>query len=199
MIDMPRSLLCSASTMKSPPLVLRSTITGERSQNPLPQRPPFERFLLENCEKIVANARSRPFIVRLELRLEGRCPLTHENTVLRVADELLSNAMEHGFHCRQQGDVFVHLVCLSAVGVQVSVSDDGWGFDSGPIVYGNGFHLLSQIGELYFGAPAGPFVAKTAVTVVIPLNHRRPIAGLPLDFAPDLEFRLIAKERRTEP
>ena len=180
-----RALLDSETMTKSTPLVLRTTITKERPRNPSPEGPPFERLLLEHCEKIVADSRSREFMVQLEVRSEGHCPVTHENTVLRVADELLSNAMDHGFYSRQRGHLFVHVVCPPAVGVQVSVSDDGWGFDSGPIIHGNGFHLLRQIGELFLGAPAGPFLAKAAVTVVIPLNRRGPVAGLPLGFVPD--------------
>jgi two-component sensor histidine kinase len=98
----------------------------------------------------------------------------HKITVLRVADELLSNAMEHGHYARQRGHVFVHIISRVGVGVQVSVSDDGWGFDSGPIIDGNGFHLLRMIGDLYVGtAKTAPFVAKTTVTVIIPL-HRCP-------------------------
>ena len=132
-------------------------------------------MLLEHCERIVASGRSQELIVQLELKFEGICPATHEKTVLRVADELLSNAMEHGYDARQRGQIFVHVISRAGVGVQVSVSDDGWGFDHDPIIDGNGFHLLRQIGQLFLGAPAGPFVAQAAVTVVIPLNRRAPI------------------------
>jgi hypothetical protein len=127
-------------------------------------------LLLEHCEGIVAGGHSRELIVQLELKFEGVCPASHEKTVMRVADELVSNAMEHGFYSRQRGQVFVHVVSRAGVGVKVSVSDDGWGFDGGPVIDGNGFHLLRQIGELCRGAAAGPFVAKTALTVIIPLQ-----------------------------
>jgi hypothetical protein len=161
-------------------LVLTRTIVKERPPDVFLQTAPFERVLLEHCERIVAGARCPELMVRLELRFDGRCPVTHEKTVLRVADELVSNAMEHGFYNRQRGQLFVHVLCPSTIGIQVSVSDDGWGFDSGRIIDGNGFHLLRQIGELFHGAPTGPVVAKTAVTVVIPLNRHGSIAGLPL-------------------
>src|ERR1700736_5569287 len=144
-------------------IVLRSTIVGKRSRSPS-LRSPFERLLLESCERIVASGRSRELVVQLELRIEGFCPVTHEKTVLRVVDELLSNAMEHGFYNRQRGHVLVHVAGRAAVGVQVSVSDDGWGFDS-PIVDGNGFRLLRQIGDLRLEAAAGSFVSKTTITV----------------------------------
>jgi hypothetical protein len=66
----------------------------------------------------------------------------------------------------------VHVFSRAGVGVQISVSDDGWGVDSGPIIDGNGFHLLRMIGDLYVGtAKTAPFVAKTTVTVVTPLHR----------------------------
>jgi two-component sensor histidine kinase len=168
---MAESLPGNGTATKQTPLVLTSTIIKERCPDTFLQRTPFERRLLEHCERIVANARGRELMVQLELRLEGPCPVTHEKTVSRVADELVSNAMEHGFHGRQRGRLFVHVRCPPGIGVQVSASDDGWGFGSGSIIHGNGFHLLRQIGELFLGAPAGPFAANTAVTVVIPLNR----------------------------
>ena len=172
-IGMRQAVLGNEATTPPPPLILRSTIIQDRSPGSSPPRPPFERVLLEHCETIVASGRSRELIVRLELRFEGVCPETHEKTVLRVADELLSNAMEHGFYHLRRGQIFVHVVSREGVGVQVSVSDDGWGFDSGPIIDGNGFHLLRLIGDLHIGASAGPFPAKTAISVVIPFRCRR--------------------------
>jgi hypothetical protein len=159
------------------PLILKSTVIQDRSQNSSLPNSPFAGLLMKHCETIVASGRSQSLIVQLELRFEGICPATHEKTVLRVVDELLSNAMEHGFYGRQRGHVFVHVVSRAAVGVQVSVSDDGWGFDSGPMIDGNGFHLLRQIGDLHIGAAAGPLVAKTAVTVLIPLHRCRAAAS----------------------
>jgi hypothetical protein len=179
MTDMWQSAGASEATAASTPLLLRSTVFQDGSQDSCPSDRSFEQLLLEHCERILSGGRSQTLIVQLELGFEGSCPETHEKTVLRVADELLSNAMEHGFYCRERGHVFVHVVSRAGVGVQVSVSDDGWGFDSGPIIDGNGFHLLRQIGDLYMGAVAGPFWAKTGVTVIIPLHHCRAIDGSP--------------------
>jgi hypothetical protein len=172
-IGIRQSALGSGATAPPTPLILRSTVVQVRSKNPCLSSPPFERLLLEHCERVVANRRYQELIVQLELRFEGICPATHETAILRVADELLSNATEHGFYGRQRGHVFVHVVSRAGVGVRVSVSDDGWGFDSGPIIDGNGFHLLRQIGDLYMGASAGPFVANSAVTIIIPLCRCR--------------------------
>jgi two-component sensor histidine kinase len=179
-----RQFVLGSGMMATPtPLILRSTVTQNYSQSSSPLISPFERSLQEHCEKILASGRSRELIVQLEVKFEGICPATHERTVLRVADELVSNGIEHGFSGRQRGHVFVHIVSRAGVGVRVSVSDDGCGFDSGPIIDGNGFHLLRQIGDLYAGAAVeAPFAANTAITVVIPLQRQVPFAPLPRGF-----------------
>jgi len=182
---MTESRLAESTITKPIPLVRTSTIVKARSRGALLHKVPFERVLLDHCERIVAKAGCRELTVRLELRFDGRCPVTHWNAVLRVVDELVSNAMEHGFHSRLRGHLFVFVLCPPLVGVQVSVSDDGWGFDSDPIIHGNGFHLLRQVGELFFGAPAGPFIARAAVTVILPLRWHGPIMGLPCGFVPN--------------
>jgi hypothetical protein len=167
-LGMRQSALGSRTTTPAKSLILRSTIIQQHFRGSSPLRPPFEKLLLKHCQRIVASGRSRELIVQLELRLEGICPTTHEKSVLRVADELLSNTMEHGFYGRQRGHVLVHVVSRASFGVQVSVSDDGWGFDSRAVIDGNGFRLLRQIGGVFLGAAAGPFVATTTVAVVIP-------------------------------
>jgi hypothetical protein len=103
------------------------------------------------------------------VEVEGACPATHERAVLRVLDELLSNALEHGFYNRQRGRVFVRVVSHEGASVEVSVSDDGWGFEPGCIAAGNGFRLLRTIGDLRFEAPDCPFPASAAATVAIPI------------------------------
>lgn len=166
--------------MPAPP-TLRSTVFRDRTHSHAIRRVPFERLLLEHCERILASARGRKLVVHLDLKFEGACPGSHETTVLRAADELLSNSLEHGLYHRQRGRVFVHVICRVATGVQVSVSDDGWGFDGGRIIDGNGFLLLRQLGALHLAAPPGPFVANAAVTLVIPLQRHGQVSTSPGD------------------
>jgi hypothetical protein len=169
MTVMKRSGLVEGTISVPSPSTLRSSVIKERFRCPSARPVPFERVLLEHCERIAAGGSCRQLLVRIERMIEGACPVTHEMIVLRVVDELLSNAIEHGFYRRQRGRVLVHVASRATAGLEVSVSDDGWGFDSGPIIDGNGFHLLRQIGDLRFGAAAAPFVAKAAVTLVTPL------------------------------
>jgi hypothetical protein len=175
-IDIWQSALNSGATAAPTPSILRSTILQDRSQGSSHSRRIFEELLLEHCQGMLTRGRSQTPIMQLELRFEGICPTTHEKTVLRVADELLSNAVEHGYYARQRGHLVVHVISRADVCVQVSVSDDGWGFGSGPIIDGNGFRLLRQIGDLYIGAAPGPFVAKATVTVILPFHRCRATA-----------------------
>lgn len=166
--------------MPAPP-TLRNIGFGDGTQSDAIRRIPFERLLLEHCERILASGKGRKLVMHLDLKFEGACPRSHERTVLRAADELLSNCLEHGFYHRQRGRIFMHIICRVPTGVQVSVSDDGWGFDGNRITAGNGFLLLRQLGALYLAAPAGPFVAKAAVTVVIPLQQHGQVSTSPGD------------------
>lgn len=172
---MKRSALGGRTRAVSAPSISRSTIIRTCSRFSSAGKAPFEKLVQAHCERIVASSLYRELVVQLDLRFEGRCPIAYENTVLRVIEELLSNSVEHGFDARPSGRVFVQIVSDLDSGVHVSVSDDGWGFETGPIVDLNGFHLLRQLGKLYLGAPAAPFATTAAVTVVIPsLRSQRP-------------------------
>ncbi len=108
----------------------------------------FDHALLQHC-RCVLNSVVRPDLtVELHLRTATLCPRPQRQTVFRVVDELLCNAVQHGFYCRLQGCILVELTAAGAGGLSVSVSDDGWGFDDQPIIEGNGFRLLRLIGGL---------------------------------------------------
>ena len=146
------------------PWVARSTVCRMPRTMPFPEIS-FEAALLEVCNGVVASGRRRDLVVQLEVRVDGPYPRAHWKAVARVTDELVSNAVEHGFYGRQRGRVLVQVGCLGSVGIRVSVSDDGWGFDSGPIVDGNGFNLLRQLGDVRLVAPCAPFVTEAAVVL----------------------------------
>lgn len=144
------------------------TASGGLASDGLARAGRLEAALLEQYEDILASYGTRSLAVRFELSLDGACPNTHHAAVLRVTNELLSNAVDHGFYGRQRGNLRVDVACRANAAVHVAVSDDGWGFDPGRVVEGNGLHLLRQIGELRFEASAAPFVTRVAVTLGIP-------------------------------
>ena len=161
-----------------PPAFLRGMVAGSARWTGYAGGHAFERALLRLCTRIVAGGGNRALGVRLALRLDGSCPATHQQTVLRAADELVSNAMEHGLRGRTTGHVRVDVVSRAAVGVQISVADDGAGFAAGPIIAGNGFHLLRELGDLIISAPAGRSDTAAVVSLIIPLLRHDRIPAL---------------------
>lgn len=133
--------------------------------------PAFEQHLRDQCEQRVADCADRELAVSLALTIDGRCPATHEPLVLRVVDELLCNAIEHGLYMRQSGRIAIRVATLPGVGIEVVVSDDGWGFERGPVLDGNGFGLLRLLGEVSVTGSKSPFPRGACVAVLMPLRH----------------------------
>ena len=67
----------------------------------------------------------------LNVLVEGRCPTSLEEVVLRVAHEFLSNAVKHGMHARLIGHITVRVISGEHRTV-LTVSDDGWGYGQEP-------------------------------------------------------------------
>lgn len=135
------------------------------------EHPAFERHLRAYCEGVIADCADRDLAVSLVLTVEGTWPATHAPVVLRVVDELLCNAIEHGLYMRQSGQVAIHVANRSGVGIEVVASDDGWGFERGPVLDGNGFGLLRLLGEVSVAGAKSPFPRGACVAVLIPLRH----------------------------
>ena len=56
--------------------------------------------------------------------------LVHQEVVLRIAHEFLSNAVKHGMHVRLVGRIIVR-VFRTATETVLTVGDDGWGCGAG--------------------------------------------------------------------
>ena len=146
-------------------LALRSATDGVSGVS---QGPPFVRLLREQCEKIVTAHLAQELRVQLDLQVEGICPPSYQRMVVRVVDELVTNAMQHGFKNRAAGRVFVHIATRRTSGIHIAVCDDGCGFDSALVRSGNGFYLLRQIGYMTFQTWDGPFKPAAVISVRIP-------------------------------
>ena len=81
--------------------------------------------------------------VDLHVAVRGECPAGLESTILRVAHELLNNAVLHGMHARLVGCISVDLVS-SERRTALSVIDDGWGCGACPTP-GRGLQLVQQL------------------------------------------------------
>ena len=64
--------------------------------------------------------------IRLDVVVDGPCPDRQADTIVRVAHEMLGNAVKHGMRRRLAGAIAV-LVLVRAGHVRLLVVDDGWG------------------------------------------------------------------------
>ena len=160
--------LSHGTTAASAPAILKSTVFAERSSTPNVQAASFGRLLLERCNRVIARNSSPELVVQLEVRVDVVCPASHQPMVLWLIDELICNAVEHGFYNRRRGRLLVLVASHEPNGLEASVSDDGWGAGDSGIIDGNGFHLLRLMGDLRLGAACDPFTTKAAITVGIP-------------------------------
>ena len=91
---------------------------------------PLERSLPRLCEGVVALLSDAGQAITLYVRVGAPCPNALRDTVLRVAHELVSNAVRHGMHGQASGRIEVRLSAGSD-GTALSVLDDGRGCAAG--------------------------------------------------------------------
>ncbi len=81
--------------------------------------------------------------IRLDVHISGSCPVEHRSGVLRVAHELIGNAVRHGMHARASGRIIVGLACAPS-GTTLTVHDDGWGCEP-TVTHGEGLGVASGL------------------------------------------------------
>ena len=87
--------------------------------------------------------------VDLHVAVKGKCPAGLEGATVRVAYELLNNAVLHGMHARLVGCISVDLTS-SERRTALSVIDDGWGCGACPAP-GRGLQLAQQLAAAHGG------------------------------------------------
>jgi two-component sensor histidine kinase len=104
---------------------------------------PFAERLGGLCEAMTALLGVPGQDIRLRLRLAGACPEPLQEAVLRVAHELVGNAVKHGLYARLAGEIEVRLENDGSE-LRLLVLDDGWGWAE-PMVAGEGLSLARVI------------------------------------------------------
>lgn len=114
----------------------------------------------------------------LDVAVEGRCPAVLEEVVMRVAHELLGNAVKHGMHVRLVGRIRVDLAS-GPRGTRLVVADNGWGSCHRP-GHGQGLGLIRALiapfgGTLdtLSGRDGGGFTAEVDLPPITPADNRR--------------------------
>ncbi len=87
--------------------------------------------------------------VTIEVVASGDCPPSLHATVLRVAHEMLGNAVKHGLHQRSAGKIELQVRSGGDGRTVLSVSDDGWGFDA--VSTGEGLSLMRSLAARHGG------------------------------------------------
>ncbi len=85
--------------------------------------------------------------IAFEATVLGRCPAAYDDIIVRVAHELIVNAVKHGMTLRMVGRIEV-LVDARDGRVGMTVSDDGWGLcDDGriPDARGDGLRIAELL------------------------------------------------------
>jgi hypothetical protein len=133
----------------------------------------FSAALEALIDRSKLDALAQGLSLTISVSSKGVFPESYASTALRVVDELLCNAIEHGFYKCRRGQILLEITSC-AERIYIVAHDDGWGFGRIKTVDGNGFLLLRQIGDVKISHGAHPF--KACVGVVVPLVLRTPSA-----------------------
>lgn len=116
------------------------------------------RVLSESTLRMLADGTQ---MIRLDVTVDGDCPESQRQVVLRVAHEFVGNAVKHGMHARVVGTISVHLVTGIDGCTALVVSDDGWGFHGSPDA-GDGLKIAGDLAASVGGTIS---LIRTHVTV----------------------------------
>ncbi len=138
---------------------------------------PFPVRLRSLGETVIGLLGDPDQMLSLDVAVEGRCPAVLEEVVLRVAHELLGNAVKHGMYMRLVGRIRVSLAS-GPRGTRLVVADDGWGSCQRP-GHGQGLGLVRALIAPFGGTldarsgRDGGFTAEVDLPPVTPGDDRR--------------------------
>ncbi|HTU52511.1 MAG TPA: ATP-binding protein [Acetobacteraceae bacterium] len=137
------------------------------SLEPLPMR---LRSLAESVIALYADATQ---IIRLEVAAADVCPPDREDVILRIAHELVGNAVKHGMHMRLLGRISVRLAREAGMAV-LSVANDGWRMEE-PARFGEGLALVEDLVRAEGGTVRAKTRPQTLIEVRLPCEAALPL------------------------
>jgi two-component sensor histidine kinase len=105
--------------------------------------------------------------VRVRVAVRGECPARARDAVVRIAHELVGNAMKHGMRHRPRGRIAVRLRTEPDGATRLTVSDDGHGFQ-GAAAPGEGLSVAMALAEQLGGALTLRRDRETVAELVLP-------------------------------
>ena len=123
--------------------------------------------LLALSENLVVLLAGDRVTIEVAVTVQGTPSRGHDTLLVRIAHELIGNAVRHGLHERTSGTIALD-VREAAGGIVLVVADDGWGLPPGGLQAGEG---LSIVGVLLLGGGG-----RTGATVELPNCGARMVA-----------------------
>lgn len=88
---------------------------------------PLQQRLTALCDATLKLMADTEQTIGLDVMVTGGCPAGLEATVVKVAYEMVCNAIKHGMHLRLVGRIAVRVRSRGDGAMVLRVSDDGWG------------------------------------------------------------------------
>lgn len=122
------------------------------------------RSLCANLVELLADPTQ---VVQVGVSVRGECPPQVRDTVVRVTNELVGNAVKHGMRRRTRGRITVR-VRVDADGMtRLTVTDDGNGFHGRPR-FGEGLKVAQTLAEQHGGMLTLRSDGHTVATLDLP-------------------------------
>ena len=102
--------------------------------------------LARSTIKLMADAEQS---IDVDVAVVGSCPAVLEETVVKIAYEMLTNAVKHGMHMRLVGKITVRVRGNRDGSTTMLVSDDGWGPSEES--RGEGWPIMNCLAERHGG------------------------------------------------
>ena len=109
--------------------------------------------------------------IEVTVKVDGVCPASYDDVLVRVAHELINNAVKHGMQLRLVGRIEVG-IDASAQGVTLTVVDDGWG-PCANAGRGEGLRIAHLLAEQHGGVLSlDRDRCRTVARLALPAHHR---------------------------
>jgi len=105
--------------------------------------------------------------IQIGVYVRGDCPTQLREPVLRVAHELIGNAVKHGMRMRPRGRITVRLQTESGIRTKLTVIDDGGGFHGEP-KHGEGLSIARTFATQHGGTISLKSDGRTIASLELP-------------------------------
>ena len=135
------------------------------------------------CLGIVEIMAEEGACIAVGVSVEGPCPPDLHDSVVRVAHELVCNAVKHGMYQRVLGTIEVELRSTNSA-TKLVVSDDGWGCGRSGSTIGEGLSLVRLLlhpndGSFTIARCGEHTVATAAIPHIAPAGEQTEAADTP--------------------